>query len=850
MESTPEETTKLVQNLNPKIWDEDKHWMDGGSPRGPWLSRTDVNAGSLSPQTDEILSERGREGSQTSYMTQLSDTTDTGAESVVSIPTWKNGAIAYVDPSTGQVSRELTFTSNITRLSTFDIHLPQWMCDRHDTSHGGEPIQERRGDFIYRNADFYSSLRRLSSCSTDGHPPLNIKIPDFNNWSEAAESVIENVGSSLCSIKATVAGVGLCAGIPIGTYPALGHGTIAVYWWLVQAYLREMELGRRKYEDIVDIVLEFIECAREKGLWGNSLSKFCVLSLSQDWAHSVVDRRGNRISVSPPPIQPLQLEYFQFLTPLSSLIVSDLSTKAKFLRRFVEMPSHVSQAPNTALYGQMLMARAVFRSALCVMECLSVNPEDELKFIEQKIKMFCGLIECERHWEVHETDIFVGWGNVLRSAQYLAVLLVNLTDLLKSLNWTSEPENTTVLVTPDPSGLVYDHSGGIRGGTRAALLATITHHDQLSDATAAFLLTYPAFLTDLDFIDLLQDRFAIQPLIGLTRESFVVWEETIQRPIRLRVTKVLKQLLESYWPLDADEEVVQRAGRFIDRLRDSDFPGSSKLKEIFIQRTAGEPIEKPRKSSAMSLEVPMELRPHRQLSLGDVPPLEMARQITLRNYHYFSKISPRELLWRHKSPKKDNVAEFIKAWNQEVCWIVQQVLEPHYPLERARRIEYFIRVSKACQDLKNFSAMMSVITALYSAGVYRLGATWPLVKGEVVADLQVMCRLMNSARNFSEYRVMLSLVANQAVPFLGICLMDLRFSLDGNSDFLGQDPGLVNWAKWSQCAAIISETLRFQDMSYPLMPLPEVQNYLAVNTAKAPSLNALYDLSRVQEPKA
>lgn len=852
-EANPDSITRLVQRLSPKMCTGDKPWFLEPA-REAFLSRHESQPNDvefLSPQTEDFApSERGREDSQISCTTQSSETTDVYVEAVVSLPTWKNGSVAYVEPSSGSVSSEITFVPNASRPVPFNFHLSQSIKDRRDTEEEeDETVLLRRGDFIYRNADFYGSLRKISAATVEFHASSKEPIPAFDTWSAATEDVIQKTNFKLSALKASVMGIGICAGIPPGTLPALGHGRISVLWWLAQAFLRQVELGMEHRDDFVDCILEFIECAKQQNIQIGSLSKFNVLSLSPDWFDTIIDAQGNPAEGPIDSTQPFQLESFKVRAPLSAMIVADLDTKAKLLRHFSEMPSQMGQAPSTAVYGQMLMAKAVFKSALCILESLSVHTSEERELLSQKIKMYRGLIDFERQWEKHDDQQYQSWANISHSAQYLVVLLVNLTALLDKLHWASESEEQVPLVTTD-SGLVYDRSGKVRGGSRAALVAEITHHDQLSDATTAFLLTYPAFLSDVDFIDLLQDRFSIQPLNGLSRDSFGVWEETIQKPIRFRVSKVLKQWLESYWPANPHEEVALRVTRFVDRLNESGFPGASKLKDVLLKRTEGEQVEKPRKSSLTPFEESLVLRPHSVLSLEDVPPLEMARQLTLHKYGYFSKITHRELLWRHSVPEEDNVGEFINIWNQETCWVCQQLLQPTEPLERARRIEYFIRVSKGCRILNNFSSMMSIITALYSAGVYRLGATWPLVRGEHVSDLQAMCRLMNSARNFGEYRMLLSLVSTPAIPFLGVCLMDIRFTLDGNSDYLGGDPALVNWAKWSQCASIIFETFRFQEMCYPLKPLPEVQAFLSFNISKAPSLSELYELSRTQEPKA
>ena len=87
----------------------------------------------------------------------------------------------------------------------------------------------------------------------------------------------------------------------------------------------------------------------------------------------------------------------------------------------------------------------------------------------------------------------------------------------------------------DPTQILTNTDGGVRGGTLPALVERLTMHDQL-DATFidSFLMTYKSFTTIKELFQLLVERYRIAPPEGLTPVEFQDWTDKKQKPARVR----------------------------------------------------------------------------------------------------------------------------------------------------------------------------------------------------------------------------------------------------------------------------------------------------------------------------
>lgn len=448
--------------------------------------------------------------------------------------------------------------------------------------------------------------------------------------------------------------------------------------------------------------------------------------------------------------------------------------------------------------------------------------------------------------------------------------------------------------------MIYDRKGSPRGGSIRALVEQLTHHDKLRpDFNTAMLLTFRSFTDARELFDLLVDRFSIQPPEGLTPEEFQTWTEKKQKPVRIRVVNILKTWLENYWLEDDVEEAANNSNntssgsssflstnsssssssrnllldsmnKFAVQLNNRKFPGASTLLNLIDRRTKNkEPSFKRIKSNPSPKPPPILPKSLKKIHLLDVDPIEMARQLTLREFKLYVVITAQECLNRGcgnrgskssaasttsstsgTTPVNQNkIGEFIHNSNHLTNWVSFMILKHNEPKKRATTIKFFVEVSDYCREMNNFSSMTAIISGLYSSTIHRMKKTWELVPTKTRTKLDSMNQLMNSTRNFNDYRDMLNSVCPPAVPFFGVYLTDLTFTEDGNPDYLQNDSRIINFAKRMKAASTIESIRQFQQMPYNFEEINEIQSFLKQGFENAPPIEEQYNTSLNMEPR-
>lgn len=124
---------------------------------------------------------------------------------------------------------------------------------------------------------------------------------------------------------------------------------------------------------------------------------------------------------------------------------------------------------------------------------------------------------------------------------------------------------------------------------------------------------------------------------------------------------------------------------------------------------------------------------------------------------------------------------------------------------------------------------------------------------------------MGSTKNFSDYRETLHKANPPCIPFFGastiidyymaspnmltgVYLTDLTFIEDGIPGVI-KKTNLINFAKRSKTAEVIRDIQQYQNVPYPLQPVPELQEYILTNMQTAGDVHEMYDRSLAVEPR-
>ncbi|XP_032383216.1 ral guanine nucleotide dissociation stimulator-like 1 isoform X2 [Etheostoma spectabile] len=186
------------------------------------------------------------------------------------------------------------------------------------------------------------------------------------------------------------------------------------------------------------------------------------------------------------------------------------------------------------------------------------------------------------------------------------------------------------------------------------------------------------------------------------------------------------------------------------------------------------------------------------------------------------------------------------------------------PAHRARIIEWWIAIAQECRQLKNFSSLRAVLSALQSNAVYRLKKTWAAVSRESMATFDLLCETFPVENCVLTSREILvedgtqpddsttpGSVSRQGfssgvVPYLGTYLTVLTMLDTALTDTV--EGGLINFEKRRREFEIISQIRQLQ-VSCSNYSLPVNHHFAAWLQAHTLLTDQeSYELSRDLEP--
>ncbi|KAF2490131.1 ras GEF [Lophium mytilinum] len=428
-------------------------------------------------------------------------------------------------------------------------------------------------------------------------------------------------------------------------------------------------------------------------------------------------------------------------------------------------------------------------------------------------------------------------------------------------------EETPEFLKLDHEGEIsYDHKvtpPQLRGGTLTGLVEQLTRHDRLDPAfNNTFLLTYRSFTTAGELFEMLVKRWSIQPPYGLAKEDYQTWVDKKQKPIRFRVVNILKSWFDNYWMEGNDDDARVLIGRVYNFAKDhvatTSTPGAAPLMTSVEQRSRGPDMPTKRLVLTLNTQTPQPILPKhmKKLKFLDIDATEFARQLTIIESRLYGKVRPTECLkktWQKKlAPGEPDPASNVKALilhsNQLTNWVAQMILTQQDVKRRVIVIKHFVNVADKCRTLNNFSTLTSIISAFGTAPIHRLNRTWQAVNARSMTTLESMRKLMGTPKNFAEYRDTLHKANPPCIPFFGVYLTDLTFIEDGIPSLI-KKTNLINFAKRARTAEVIRDIQQYQNVPYPLQPVPELQDYILTNMQTANDVHEMYDTSLQVEPR-
>jgi len=334
-----------------------------------------------------------------------------------------------------------------------------------------------------------------------------------------------------------------------------------------------------------------------------------------------------------------------------------------------------------------------------------------------------------------------------------------------------------------------------------------------------FLLTYRAFMSPIELIDMIQ-------------EIFLQLQNDLDSPLRaekmLRICSFLKKWTEEQpYAFTRDEFLFKKFKIFVGSLTDPNhlrFMMSSLSRLDSINKG-----QKKTKTRVFRTPAPKPFLPKVKgtlTKLSDIKTQELARQITLMEYKMFSKIQPQELCeaaWtkKDKETAAPNVLRIARRFNDMVWWMVTQVVSCDKPSKREDVVQKFIDLAMYCKELNNFNCVMEVVAAFNTSPLARLVDVKK--KLELSAAFQELRDMMSHDNNYRNYRARISQCNPPLVPYVGCFQTDLVFIEDGNKLWI-QDQ--IHFYKCYMVAEIIQQMRQYQQTPYNLTPVRSIKDFL------------------------
>ncbi|KAK7438538.1 hypothetical protein CaCOL14_011831 [Colletotrichum acutatum] len=413
--------------------------------------------------------------------------------------------------------------------------------------------------------------------------------------------------------------------------------------------------------------------------------------------------------------------------------------------------------------------------------------------------------------------------------------------------------------------LIFNKEGQVTGGSLPALVERLTTHESTPDATfvSTFYLTFRLFSSPLKLAETLIDRF-----------HYVAEAPHMAGPVRLRVYNAFKGWLESHWRDETDREALSLIEPFAEYELGAVLPSAGRRLLELAQRVAKDIALVPRLVSSMGKTntsiaqyIPADT-PHPPLALTksqihqlfawknggsnptvlDFEPLEIARQLTIRQMNIFCSIMPEELLasqWMKKGGVDAPNVKAMSALSTDLSNLVAETILQHSEVKkRAAVIKQWIKVAHQCLELHNYDGLMAIICSLNSSTISRLRKTWDIVSVKRREMLRTLQAIVEPSQNNKVLRTRLHDHVPPCLPFLGMFLTDLTFVDIGNpatkqiptlgGDGCEENGGgltVVNFDKHTRTAKIIGELQRFQ-IPYRLTEIPEMQDWMAAQIVR------------------
>ncbi|KAJ3442599.1 guanine nucleotide exchange factor [Anaeramoeba flamelloides] len=404
----------------------------------------------------------------------------------------------------------------------------------------------------------------------------------------------------------------------------------------------------------------------------------------------------------------------------------------------------------------------------------------------------------------------------------------------------------------------------VSGGTVDWLIKYLTtFHGSDTDYLQTFLLTYRDYITPIELLEKIKQRYLIKPPGGLKKNAKILYTEKIIKKIKLKIITVLNSWIRSYFfDFKENPDLCEKMLQFIDTtiLKDEEMKRSGIMIKAILNKMLKNDgqLSNTHKYTNKMREMPKPILPKdiNNFSFMDIDRIEITRQITIYEFEIFKSIQSREFLnqnWtkKNKLVLSPNILKMTKFFNSISNWLANEALSIENLKNRAQYLTVLISISREAKKIGNFNLIQEINSSFNTSAIYRLKKTQEMIPNKAKDIWIRLSALINRKNNFGKMRTVLQRIIPPAFPYVGMYLTDLVFNDEGNPNNITSVNGnrLINFEKRKITANIIKQIQQFQQTPYMFEKVPQIQSLIHKNTSIEYDSKKMYQQSLKVEPR-
>ncbi|KAJ6248271.1 ras guanine nucleotide exchange factor i-related [Anaeramoeba flamelloides] len=335
-----------------------------------------------------------------------------------------------------------------------------------------------------------------------------------------------------------------------------------------------------------------------------------------------------------------------------------------------------------------------------------------------------------------------------------------------------------------------------------------------------FLMTYQSFTTPRILLYKLIDRY------NIPKEKQILYQNRVQQ-IKLRVCNFLKFWITDYFS-DFNEKLLNEVQDFIENTLINDgFKGMAENLKQVIERNLNSCDSK----DNSNFEDPPDAKLPKnifspKLSLFDVDPEEIARQITLIDFSLYKKIKAPEMMnlaWLKPQLKHraQNLIALNKRINSIPMWTATMILKAPLLKNRTKMVSRMISIAFHLRKLNNFSSCFAIIKGLSLAPIKRLKFTYESISKKTLDTFNSLASELNELNTLNKYRDLLVKINPPCIQYLQLYLSALKKIENNHDDYFNS---LINFKKRRLIYDVVNSFQRFQKAEYNFLSVYQIES--------------------------